>query len=50
MVRGIERRRIFESDRDREDFLDRRGEVFVKGNGEFEKSLESYLNNLSTSP
>jgi len=27
-----------------------RGEVFVKGNGKFEKSLESYLNNLSTSP
>jgi hypothetical protein len=50
IVRGIERRRIFESDRDREGFLDRRGEVFVKGNGKFEKSLESYLNNLSTSP
>ncbi len=27
MVRGIERRRIFESDRDREDFLDRLGKV-----------------------
>ena len=27
-----------------------RGEVFVRENREFEKSLESYLNNLSTSP
>jgi REP element-mobilizing transposase RayT len=27
MVRGIERRRIFESDRDREDFLERLGRI-----------------------
>jgi putative transposase len=27
-----------------------RGEIFVKGNGELEKSLTNYLNNLSTSP
>ena len=31
MVRGIERRRIFESDRDREDFLDRLGRVVQEG-------------------
>jgi hypothetical protein len=31
MVRGIERRRIFESDRDREDFLDRLGKVVEEG-------------------
>ena len=31
MVRGIERRRIFESDRDREDFLDRLGKVVKEG-------------------
>jgi hypothetical protein len=31
MVRGIERRRIFESDRDREDFLDRLGRVIQEG-------------------
>ena len=31
MVRGIERRRIFESDRDREDFLDRMGKVVKEG-------------------
>jgi putative transposase len=31
MVRGIERRRIFESDRDREDFLDRLGKVLKEG-------------------
>jgi hypothetical protein len=27
-----------------------RGEVFVMGDGAFRKSLEDYLNNLSTSP
>jgi REP element-mobilizing transposase RayT len=31
MVRGIERRRIFESERDREDFLDRLGRVIQEG-------------------
>ena len=31
MVRGIERRRIFESDRDREDFLDRLGQIIQEG-------------------
>jgi REP element-mobilizing transposase RayT len=31
MVRGIERRRIFESDRDREDFLDRLGRIIQEG-------------------
>jgi len=31
MVRGIERRRIFEGDRDREDFLDRLGKVVKEG-------------------
>jgi REP element-mobilizing transposase RayT len=31
MIRGIERRRIFESDRDREDFLDRLGKVVKEG-------------------
>ena len=31
MVRGIERRRIFESDQDREDFLDRLGKVVKEG-------------------
>jgi len=31
MVRGIERRRIFESDRDREDFLDRLGRIVQEG-------------------
>jgi len=31
MVRGIERRRIFESDRDREDFLDRLGKIVQEG-------------------
>ena len=30
-VRGIERRRIFESDRDREDFLDRLGRIIQEG-------------------
>ena len=31
MVRGIERRRIFETDRDREDFLDRLGKIVQQG-------------------
>ena len=31
MVRGIERRRIFKSDRDREDFLDRLGRIIQEG-------------------
>ncbi len=31
MVRGIEKRRIFENDRDREDFLDRLGRVLQEG-------------------
>ena len=31
MVRGIERRRLFKSDRDREDFLDRLGKVLQQG-------------------
>jgi len=31
MVRGIERRRIFESERDRQDFLDRLGKVVKEG-------------------
>ena len=33
MVRGIERRRIFENDRDREDFLDRLGKIVQEGQG-----------------
>jgi len=31
MVRGIERRTIFENDRDREDFLDRQGQIIQEG-------------------
>jgi hypothetical protein len=31
MVRGIERRKIFENDKDREDFLRRLGQVVIEG-------------------
>ena len=44
MVRGIERRRIFESDRDREDFLDRLGRIIQEGGADRKTAIGGATN------